>query len=133
MYSYDRQAKPYSYDRRLGVSRNGVIRREDGEYCVRSPNNPDWNGGCYKSKEKAEERLREVEYFKRQGRKDKLPGGLADKKDPEDFDQKQLEKGRKVEMEHTDDKDLALEIAMDHLTEDPDYYRKLSEMEGEDK
>jgi hypothetical protein len=41
-----------------------VIRKEKGEYCVRSPNNPNWNGGCYHSKEKAEERLRQVEYFK---------------------------------------------------------------------
>jgi hypothetical protein len=41
-----------------------VIRKEKGEYCVRSPDNPDWNGGCYPSKEKAEERLRQVEYFK---------------------------------------------------------------------
>lgn len=41
-----------------------VIRKEKGEFCVRSPNNKDWNGGCYKSKEKAEERLRQVEYFK---------------------------------------------------------------------
>ncbi len=42
-----------------------VIRKEKGQYCVRSPNNPDWNGGCYDSKEKAEERLKQVEYFKR--------------------------------------------------------------------
>ena len=41
-----------------------VIRKEKGEYCVRSPNNPDWSGGCFKSKEKAEDRLRQVEYFK---------------------------------------------------------------------
>ena len=34
----------------------GVIRKEKGEYCVRSPNNPKWNGGCYPSKEKAEDR-----------------------------------------------------------------------------
>ena len=30
-----------------------------------------------------------------------------------------------VEMEHTNDPDIAKEIAMDHLTEDPDYYSKL--------
>ncbi len=42
-----------------------VIRKEKGEFCVRSPDNPDWNGGCYSTKEKAEERLRQVEYFKR--------------------------------------------------------------------
>ena len=32
-------------------------------------------------------------------------------------------------MEHTDDPDLAREIAMDHLTEDPDYYTKLEKVE----
>jgi len=46
------------------VEREGVNRKEKGEYCVRSPNNPDWNGGCYKSKGEAEGRLKEVEYFK---------------------------------------------------------------------
>jgi hypothetical protein len=44
-----------------------VIRKEKGEYCVRSPNNPDWNGGCFPSKGKAEARLRQVEYFKHKG------------------------------------------------------------------
>lgn len=43
-----------------------VIRKEKGEYCVRSPDNQDWNGGCYPSKEKAEDRLKQVEFFKRQ-------------------------------------------------------------------
>lgn len=41
-----------------------VIREEKGQYCVRSPNNPDWNGGCYDTKGEAEERLQEVEFFK---------------------------------------------------------------------
>ena len=44
-----------------------VIRKEKGLYCVRSPNNPDWNGGCYPSKQKARDRLKQVEFFKRQG------------------------------------------------------------------
>jgi hypothetical protein len=61
---------------------------------------------------------------------DQLPGGLADKKQPSDFDRKQLQKGIKVEMEHTDDKTKAEEIAMDHLTEDPKYYDKLETIEG---
>ena len=43
-----------------------VIRKEKGQYCVKSPNNPDWNGGCYDSKEEAEKRLQQVEFFKRQ-------------------------------------------------------------------
>ena len=62
-------------------------------------------------------------------RKDKLPGGLADKKQPEDFDADQLDQGVKVELEHTNDRDLAKEIAMDHLTEDPRYYEKLKTIE----
>ena len=61
--------------------------------------------------------------------KDEIPGGLADKKSPEDFDQDQLLEGIKVELEHTDDKQLAMEIAMDHLTEDSDYYKKLKLIE----
>lgn len=61
--------------------------------------------------------------------KDKLPGGKADKKSPKDFDKKALEAGTKVEMEHTNDRTIAQEIAMDHLTEDANYYEKLKEVE----
>lgn len=45
--------------------------------------------------------------------------------------QKQLNKGIKVEMEHTDTKKTAREIAMDHLAEDPNYYNKLSKIHRE--
>jgi hypothetical protein len=45
----------------------------------------------------------------------------------------QEDDGTRVEMEHTDDKDVAREIAMDHLSEDSEYYNKLRKMEGEDK
>lgn len=61
--------------------------------------------------------------------KDHLPGGLADKKKPSQFNPRQLKKGKKVELEHVDNKELATEIAMDHLTEDPAYYDKLSLIE----
>lgn len=61
--------------------------------------------------------------------KDKLPGGLSDKKTPDDFDASSLREGRKVEKEHTKDKHLQTEISMDHLTEDPAYYKKLKKME----
>lgn len=47
--------------------RFAVIRKEKGQYCVRSPNNPDWNGGCYDSKSEAEDRLKQVEFFKHKG------------------------------------------------------------------
>lgn len=43
---------------------------------------------------------------------------------------KELKSGIKVEMEHTNDPDLAKEIAKDHLWEIPDYYTKLKKMES---
>ena len=69
----------------------------------------------------------------------KIPGGLAKNKTLDDIAtkhgiklkelEKQLEKGIKVEAEHTTDKAIAREIAMDHLFEDPKYYDKLSKIE----
>lgn len=61
---------------------------------------------------------------------EKVEGGLADGKKPGDFDPEQLQAGVKVEMEHTNDPETAREIAMDHLTEDPEYYTKLAKMEA---
>ena len=55
--------------------------------------------------------------------------GLAFGMNPEDFDQKQLRKGTRVELEHTTDPLVAQRIAMDHLTEYPDYYVELEQME----
>jgi hypothetical protein len=54
-----------------------------------------------------------------------LPGGIGDYTDPTEVDQNELELGIKVEMEHTHDPNLAKEIALDHLTEDPKYYTKI--------
>ena len=41
----------------------------------------------------------------------------------------QLEKGIAVEYEHTDDHDIARQIALDHLSENPHYYDMLIAME----
>lgn len=60
---------------------------------------------------------------------DKIKGGLADDVDPKALDAKALNEGRKVEMEHTSDKAVAKEIAMDHLVEDAKYYDKLKRIE----
>ena len=61
--------------------------------------------------------------------KDILHGGKADYKNPYDFNKNQLRKGIKTEHEHTDSEQIAKEIAMDHLQEDPKYYDHLQEME----
>jgi len=71
----------------------------------------------------------------------KLPGGYADGLTEEQIAEihdvsieqikNQLEKGIKIEYEHTDDEEIAREIAMDHLYELPDYYDRLIKMEDE--
>lgn len=71
--------------------------------------------------------------------KERIHGGLASQKTVDDIAEKhdvsiqsiksQLRKGIGVEKEHTDDPNVAREIAMDHLMEDPTYYDKLEKME----
>jgi len=63
---------------------------------------------------------------------DRLEGGLADDIPDEAFDEDSLEEGIEVEKEHTDDEEIAKEIAKDHLIEDEDYYDKLKKMEEDD-
>ena len=61
--------------------------------------------------------------------KEKLKGGKGDNRPDTDFDDKDLEHGIKHEMEHTKDRGIAKEIAKDHLSEDPNYYKKLKKIE----
>jgi hypothetical protein len=57
---------------------------------------------------------------------------IADKFDvPVSQINKQLNMGKKVEKEHTDSTTIAKEIAMDHLSEFPDYYSRLAKLEKE--
>ncbi len=74
--------------------------------------------------------------------KEKYKGGLSDNKTIQDVAKKhkvdvdslkiQFNKGIKVEMEHTNDKKIASEIALDHLYEDPKYYTKLKKIESKE-
>lgn len=69
----------------------------------------------------------------------KIKGGKADKLSVKDIAdkfgvsvseiEKQLRMGVKVESEHTNSQTTAKEIAMDHLSEMPDYYTRLDKME----
>jgi hypothetical protein len=71
---------------------------------------------------------------------DKIPGGLAGGMKLSDIAEKhgvsvdilvaEFKKGIGVEMEHTTDREIAKEIALDHLFEDPKYYTKLSKIEN---
>jgi predicted Fe-S protein YdhL (DUF1289 family) len=55
----------------------------------------------------------------------KVPNCVKETKELESFDPKELEMGKKIELEHTDDSETAERIAKDHLREVPDYYTKL--------
>lgn len=61
-------------------------------------------------------------------KKQKLKGGVGDKRSLSEFDPKEVELGRAVEREHTKDEAKIDEIVTDHLTEDPHYYSKLDKV-----
>jgi hypothetical protein len=70
---------------------------------------------------------------------DEIPGGLAKGLSLNDIAEKhgmsvdmmvaEFKKGIAVEMEHTTDRQVAKEITLDHLFEDPKYYDKLAKVE----
>ena len=70
---------------------------------------------------------------------DNIPGGMAQyttigdiakmHKKPLDQIIKQIVKGVRVESEHTTDLDIAMEIAFDHVYENPNYYYDLKKIE----
>lgn len=66
-----------------------------------------------------------IEAFLKKGRA--VEKGFTEK----DADPKELEMGIKIEMEHTDNKDISKRIALDHLAEIKDYYTRLIKMEKE--
>lgn len=111
--------------------------REAGKFQRRAKNNP-W-AICTKSvgredKEKYERCVQDIKKNKKSANKiDNLNGGLADSVPKKTLSKDQIQKGIKIELEHTDDPDLAKEIAMDHLVEDPKYYDHLIEMEKKHK
>jgi hypothetical protein len=93
---------------------------------------------------------RSIKKFLHLKKEENLKGGVSDNKTLEDIAKKhdkkgyyhidnmlsslkkQLNKGIKVEMEHTKDKSKAREIAMDHLWEHPNYYDRLEKIESKE-
>lgn len=80
-----------------------------------------------------------IDWTKIKSAEDLIEGGKSDKLSIMDIAEKhdtssiyikdQLEKGVEVEKEHTNNKELAEEIAKDHLAESPQYYVELDKME----
>ncbi len=59
-----------------------------------------------------------------------ITGGVADGRHPREFNRVSLIQGTIHELEHTDRASVAVKIAMDHLAEDPRYYKKLEKIEA---
>ena len=78
-------------------------------------------------------------HFNKSMNEDTIPGGKADGMDIEDIAEMhgvdmdimydEFAKGVQHEMEHTSEPKVAVEIALDHLYEDPEYYTKLEGIE----
>lgn len=64
---------------------------------------------------------------------DFFSGGLWNEKGRPQLDERELEMGIEVEMEHTKCPMIAERIARDHLSEITDYYTRLAQMEDEAK
>ncbi len=70
-----------------------------------------------------------MNWFKKIFKKSRIKGGIADDRPDSSFNQKELNDGIIIELEHTDDKELSKDIAKDHLEEFPNYYTELKKME----
>lgn len=91
------------------------------------------------------EKYRESYVAKLEGAKDKKISKVLDKPSPtvgelaEKYHtslgmiEQELERGTKVEMEHTNDPEVARKIALDHLSEKLDYYKLLAKVEHSKK
>lgn len=78
---------------------------------------------------KAAEFSRSGAKLSRSGQNDLLPGGEADNLPDREFFPTALSEGTKHEHEHTNNDQIAKEIAKDHLHEDPAYYKKVKQIE----
>lgn len=60
-----------------------------------------------------------------------LRGGFAERHSIgyDDIRPRLLEQGARHEMEHTGSREVARQIALDHLAKDPDYYKRLSQFD----
>lgn len=76
-----------------------------------------------------------MESFKKfLNKKARTPEEIAKKhKVPLDHIENQLKLGIRTEKEHTTHEEIARQIALNHLLEDPNYYTKLKSMEAKKK
>lgn len=104
-----------------------AVNRQDGVKFMGSLDSVKVNIDKYWEKKDAEEVL------KKKTGDEEVPNIIGKHNDiPDDqFDPEQLQKGIEIEKEHTDSDEVAKAIAKDHLSEMPDYYTKLEQIEKE--
>ncbi len=70
-----------------------------------------------------------MNWYKKSEKQESLHGGRADNESPSNYNKKDIEKGIKIEKEHTSNPNIAKEITIDHLSEFSNYYEELEKME----
>lgn len=89
-------------------------------------------GVYYLTKEQSEDEGEEGDSVKilpnPRKRKNYLKGGKGDNLSVKDVSKRELKRGIEVELEHTNSRRIAKEIALDHLAEDAKYYTKLKKI-----
>ncbi len=111
-----------------------VIKKVNSKWAV-YPEKGGKRLGTHDTRKQAEKQLQAIHLNK----EEKIQGGLADNLKVVDLAKQhkvdtntivgQIQKGIKVELEHTDDIFTALEITMDHVFENPNYYTDLQKIE----
>ena len=91
-----------------------MIRKQDGKYVV-YPKHGGKRLGTHDTKAAAEKQLAAIHINKE----------VVEPAAESDVNMLQLATGIGVELEHTDDREEAKRIALQHLAEDPHYYSKL--------
>lgn len=119
-------------------AKSSVVEKEEATEATGAGSAGAYSGPLFGAMSKEEEKTT----FPKGGevKEEEIEGGLSSgmsveeiaKKHDRDVDDifDQLRKGIQVEMEHTSEMMVAMEIAMDHLTENPDYYDKLKKIEA---
>jgi len=93
-------------------------------------NNPQYSPGASQAYGIPEEELNSTVYALAHKMANFIRGGISGKKqtDVSSVDQSELKTGISYERKHTNDESIAKKIALNNLTEIPDYYTRLSKM-----
>jgi len=119
-------------------AKNSVVEKEEATEATGSGSAGAYSAPLFGTMSKEEEKST----FPKGGevKEEEIEGGLSSGMSIEDIAKKhdrsvddmfdQLREGIQIEMEHTTEMMVAMEIAMDHLSENPDYYTKLKKIEA---